>query len=114
MSGLKWDAPEPPEQPGPEDEAELSPEERARLEQARIEGYLEGFDDGWQKGLRRGAASRDVPPKGFGPIRGPTTRDLFPVMAAEEPDRLVTLFALCRVEHQQNRRNGAPLGEIAP
>lgn len=96
-------------QPDPEGEAPVSPEE-----QRVLDAYLKGFDAGYRKGLRSAARARAVPPKAFGPIRAPAVCDLFPVMAASEPDRLVTLFALCRAEHQANRRDGAPLGEIAP
>ena len=83
---------------------ERSPEDRD------VDAYFEAFEAGYRKGLRDGARAGGVPPKAFGPIRAPAVCDLFPVMAAAEPDRLVTLFALCRVEHQANRRNGAPLG----
>jgi len=75
------------------------------------DAYLRGFDAGWRARGRRVARAEAVPPKQFGPIRAPAVCDLFPDMAKTEPDRLVTLFALCRVEHQANRRNGAPLGE---
>jgi hypothetical protein len=75
------------------------------------DAYLRGFDAGYRAGLRRGSRDKPPPPKAFGPIRAPAVCDLFPVMAAAEPDRLVTLFALCRAAHQANRRNGAPLGE---
>jgi hypothetical protein len=96
---------EPPPAPAPQP----TPEEVSALA-----AYFAGFDAGYAKGLRAGARAGGVPPKAFGPIRAPAACDLFPVMAATEPDRLVTLFALCRVEHQANRRNGAPLGELAP
>ena len=86
---------------------EPTPEEQQRVSDA----YLRGFDAGYRAGLRRGARATQPPPKAFGPIRAPAVCDLFPDMAKTEPDRLVTLFALCRATHQVNRRNGAPLGE---
>ena len=91
-------------------EEDLAPDPTPE-EQRLLDAYLKGFDAGYRKGMRRGRRAGGPPPKAFGPIRAPEVCDLFPEMAKTEPDRLVTLFALCRVEHQANRRNGAPLGE---
>ena len=89
----------------------MSRKDEPTPEDLDVDAYFEAFEAGYRKGLRDGARAKGVPPKQFGPIRAPAVCDLFPEMAKAEPDRLVTLFALCRVEHQANRRNGAPLGE---